>query len=475
MKKYISIFLLILLIFIDIMASGLGDIDGNGKIGVTDYILVRKYILKTNSLTNEQRKLADLNQDGNITSIDYVLLRKKIVSGDTTSVQTQVGKKYTAKFIIQDKNAVNASLGEVSCTTGAGTTCEITVPTLTANPNSTVIGWNTDSNATTASVSSGGKITLTSDITYYSISSTVVTITYSVGEDIPGVNMKAQSLSFYSNEHTKCTSYNGKGCNIKWIPTIIAPGNVVHGFSKTPSGNLINVAKTVFTESTTLYARIYDGGEGNIRSMAISHYEVIGNVLVETQSDVPDTVALQFIDFIKKIYKDFPHQLMWNGTISFVTRGTELDFFGTDSNYTVHGSPYSVDFSHIYVFYTPPGMYEDDHYYFGSCMHEIIHAYNYGIYWNGGLATPISKTEDIVNLYNKYKNAKPRPNSDYAYTNTSEFYSELIHEYFRQHREIQYNDRPYKSTSNGWAQDLTAAAEKYNAIGYSYYQSIGRL
>lgn len=557
MKKYWHLFLFLLIFIYTVKADILlGDVDGNGKINSMDYILVRKYILNISTLSNEQQKRADISGDGTVNSMDYILIKKAILDSSKIKENTT----FTATFIVQDVNAIKSSSTNISCTANNNSTCEITVPTLTANngyvvigwnteknakmssinggekillskdityysisrndkpligtfivqnkmanqsegttscylyngsstceilaptltankANTTIIGWNTNKNATSSSVKSGGRAIIDSDTKYYSITSTSVNITYHVGEDIPGVNTKATSLSFYNNAYTKCTSYNGNGCNIKWIPTIISPGHVVHGFSKTTSGDVINVAKTKFTEDTTLYARVYDSVDGSykLQSFTPYHYEIVGNVLVQIEVGVNSEAANQFINFIKNIYHDFPNLLMWNGTISFLTNKTHISMFGVESNLTIHGSPTSKDFSDIFIFYTPPGIYEDDNYYLASCIHEITHAYNYGLYWNGGLNSAISKTDDIVNLYNKYKNAANRPSSNYAYNNSSEFYSELIREYYRQHRQVQYNDYPYKSTSNGWSADLTAVAEKYNAIGMNYYRSIGRL
>ena len=60
-----------------------GDVNGDGKINTADYILVRKYILKTISLNNSQKSNADINSDGKVNANDYILIRKAILSGTT--------------------------------------------------------------------------------------------------------------------------------------------------------------------------------------------------------------------------------------------------------------------------------------------------------------------------------------------------------------------------------------------------------
>lgn len=54
-----------------------GDINGNGKIDVNDYILLKRAYFGTFQLTEEQKKRADINGDGKITATDYILLKRK--------------------------------------------------------------------------------------------------------------------------------------------------------------------------------------------------------------------------------------------------------------------------------------------------------------------------------------------------------------------------------------------------------------
>ena len=95
MKKIILlIFFLIIFVFINAHAVDIkGDVNGDGKIGVQDYILVRKSILNIQVLTNEEVTRADTNSDGKINSIDYINIRKNIISG-----QNNDSSKWTVSF-----------------------------------------------------------------------------------------------------------------------------------------------------------------------------------------------------------------------------------------------------------------------------------------------------------------------------------------------------------------------------------------
>ncbi len=57
-----------------------GDIDADGDVDATDYILVKRAVLKSITLTEEQAKFADIDADGDIDATDYVLV-KRIVLG----------------------------------------------------------------------------------------------------------------------------------------------------------------------------------------------------------------------------------------------------------------------------------------------------------------------------------------------------------------------------------------------------------
>lgn len=454
----------------DTKSIEVGDINADSKVNSMDYILLRKHILGSSKLTGDNLSRADTNSDGKVNSLDYIVIRKIIMGLYSSSSGNS--KTLTATFTVQDPASVKTSKTVVSCTTSSSS-CEITAPILTAlKTNTTIIGWSTDSNNRKENVKSGEKITINKDTTFYSITSNIINITYNVGENISGINTKADSLSFYNNEHTRCTSYNGNGCNIKWIPTVIAPGKVVHGFSKTKDGEVINVAKTNFTEDTTLYARIYDCTSDSCRpkSFTAGRHSVIGNVLVVTEKGLDSAITNKFFNFVEALYREFPCMLMWNGAITLLTENTYASMYGKGTGgMTSHSGAFGKDFSNVSLYYKNT-TYKNEHV-LGAAMHEITHAYNRALYYNGGLSSLISQTSDVVNIYNKYNGMSSKPLSDTSYGNSSEFYSDLMEEYFRTH-----NDSFYLTAApNGLTDDLIGIAEKYIKIGNNYYRSIGRL
>ncbi len=58
----------------------LGNIDGDEDVDASDYILIKRAVLNTFNMTEEQQKLADIDKDGDVVATDYVLV-KRIVLG----------------------------------------------------------------------------------------------------------------------------------------------------------------------------------------------------------------------------------------------------------------------------------------------------------------------------------------------------------------------------------------------------------
>ena len=57
----------------------LGDVNNDETINSRDYVLIRRYILKTYTLDENQLLAADINGDGTVNSRDYVLVRRHIL------------------------------------------------------------------------------------------------------------------------------------------------------------------------------------------------------------------------------------------------------------------------------------------------------------------------------------------------------------------------------------------------------------
>ena len=60
----------------------LGDVNGDGKIKATDYVLIKNHIMSEGqALNNIQNKAADVNKDGAVKATDYILIKNNIMNG----------------------------------------------------------------------------------------------------------------------------------------------------------------------------------------------------------------------------------------------------------------------------------------------------------------------------------------------------------------------------------------------------------
>ena len=65
---------------IEYIAIKYGDINGDGKVKASDYVLIKNYIMTEQSNFNDTQKIgADVNKDGNIKASDYVLIKNYIM------------------------------------------------------------------------------------------------------------------------------------------------------------------------------------------------------------------------------------------------------------------------------------------------------------------------------------------------------------------------------------------------------------
>ena len=63
-----------------------GDINGDGKLTATDYLLLKQFVLGVSNPTAEQKKLGDVNSDGKLTDDDYQIVKEYILNLSDTVV-----------------------------------------------------------------------------------------------------------------------------------------------------------------------------------------------------------------------------------------------------------------------------------------------------------------------------------------------------------------------------------------------------
>ena len=60
-------------------AVKLGDVNGDGNIDALDYAMVKRHVLGTYTLTEDQIPAADINGDGNVDALDYAMVKRHVL------------------------------------------------------------------------------------------------------------------------------------------------------------------------------------------------------------------------------------------------------------------------------------------------------------------------------------------------------------------------------------------------------------
>ena len=112
----------------------------------------------------------------------------------------------TSKVVTATFNANGAtSIGSTSqsCTMyNTNDSCSITTPSITRS-GFTITGWGTSASATSAAVKANASVSLTANITYYAVTSKVVTVTYSRGSNVSSIGSTSGTCTI-QNSVTNC-------------------------------------------------------------------------------------------------------------------------------------------------------------------------------------------------------------------------------------------------------------------------------
>lgn len=367
---------------------------------------------------------------------------------------TKSNKQLTATFKVLTPSLLSTEVNKVSCELYNGNqTCNIKSPRLTKLiDNVNMMGWSPNEDATSLSIQNEEDITLNNDMTFYSVVSQLITITFDVGEDVPEKNIKPEKLSFnYIDKNgntiikeegqkltTTCVSYNGKGCKISNLPTIHSKGNYVHGYSKTIGGKNIAALNTTYKEDTTLYTRVGYYNAIAMKTINIGYQKIYGNVIFEIETGVPESYMNKVNELLEKIYHYYPELFFFNGKIFLLSRNTYntvLKQTNANINSTVGNTIIATNYNNVYVYYSSSNDY------LFSLVHEIGHAFDksYGYHFE----KIVSETDVIKSLYNKYKNISGRPLRNYSYTNLYEFVADSFSNTMRELLYQKENKYPY--------------------------------
>src|SRR5574344_29681 len=157
-------------------------------------------------------------------------------------------KNVTATFNMVDSSAGTLSSKTVSCYLyNNETSCNITTPGITATAGYTILGYSTTSGSTTAEVGVSSSVSITGDITYYSVTRKTTalngTFYYGSGDTI-------------TNEVSSCYLFNGAvNCTVNPSSSSISStykGSTFIDYSTNSASN-VTISNYTITEDTSFY------------------------------------------------------------------------------------------------------------------------------------------------------------------------------------------------------------------------------
>ena len=200
--------------------------------------------------------------------------------------------------------------------------------------------------------------------------------------------------------------------------------------------------------------------------------DTINSSFLEVEKDCPQTTINQFVGFLKEINEKASF-LFTKSKISLLSKTSFHKAWPYLGN-SIVGISYSGDkngVSHvsrsidiIYDYYTA-GAIENYH----ILVHEMSHNWDYYYSYktnNKANSTKgrISSQEDVLNLYYKYRRSSSRPFRNYAYTNETEFFAEMMTYYY-----LKYYAPYDKYSKLTYPDDAKKVVEKYICIAKNNY------
>lgn len=207
---------------------------------------------------SEDEEVATVDENGKVTGKvpGETIITIITSSGLEEQIRVYVQRTVGVTYVKQGTGVSSIGKTNDSCIITSGTSCTVVAPEITVASGYTAIGWNANQEGTTGTAV-GKTISLTSNSTYYSISSKNA-ITYKVnfnanGNTVAATSKSCQIAAVYNNE-VQATS-----CSVT-TPVITAPTSTptVVGYNQTASATSSQVgSNTTLTVDATNNGKTY--------------------------------------------------------------------------------------------------------------------------------------------------------------------------------------------------------------------------
>ena len=342
---------------------------------------------------------------------------------------------------IEKNGASSIDNNELSCKIVDGK-CNVTLPMATRKDGE-VLGYSFNKDNSVAEYKVGDTVTLTENKRIYVISYKKLSM-----------NVVTDSIDYIATPDVSCNAYNKEdSCEV--IPgPFNKEGYEVRGYStseKSQAGYLWPNTAFELEENLTVYPiwNTYTRGRG----INVSNSFTQGSMTFDVEEGCPVSIYDDYLDYFKTI----------EDRASYLVIGTKVTFLTDKTFDEIWGSQY------VGMNYGPTDLRMMDvrcstgNNYYATIVHEMGHTWDF--HYKSVLGKEISKQNDIINTFNKYKEMSSRPFRDYSYSDIREFFADMVRYYY-----LKYTDPIYEYSSKTYPDDIKGNLEKYICITNNKYK-----
>ena len=343
---------------------------------------------------------------------------------------------------VEKNGASSISESELTCKEVDGK-CNVTLPSATRKDGE-VLGFSFDKNSTTADYKTGDTVTITENKRIYVISYKTLSM-----------NVITDSIDYIASADVSCNAYNKEdSCEV--IPgPFNKEGYEVRGYStskKSQSGYIWPNTAFEIDEDITVYPiwNTYTRG----RDINVSESFQQGSMTFDIEEGCPRSIYESYLEYFKTI-EERASYLVIGTKVTFLTDKTFDEIWG--ANYV--GMNYGpTDLRMMDVRCSNGG-----NNYYATIVHEMGHTWDF--HYKSVLGKEISKQNDVVNTFNKYKSMSNRPFRDYSYTDIREFLADMVRYHY-----LKYTDPIMEYSTRDYPTDIKEELEKYICITNNNYK-----
>lgn len=342
---------------------------------------------------------------------------------------------------IEKNGASSIDNNELSCKIVDGK-CNVTLPMATRKDGE-VLGYSFNKDNSVAEYKVGDTVTLTENKRIYVISYKKLSM-----------NVVTDSIDYIATPDVSCNAYNKEdSCEV--IPgPFNKEGYEVRGYStseKSQAGYIWPNTAFELEENLTVYPiwNTYTRGRG----INVSNSFTQGSMTFDVEEGCPVSIYDDYLDYFKTI----------EDRASYLVIGTKVTFLTDKTFDEIWGSQY------VGMNYGPTDLRMMDvrcstgNNYYATIVHEMGHTWDF--HYKSVLGKEISKQNDIINTFNKYKEMSSRPFRDYSYSDIREFFADMVRYYY-----LKYTDPIYEYSSKTYPDDIKGNLEKYICITDNKYK-----